>query len=216
MSFEMLVSFFLITVVATLTPGPTMLYIASCGLSQGTKGYLSAGLGVLIADIIYFIIAVTGLSAILLASHELFSILKWLGAAYLIYLGCKLIFSSNSISLDGDPVNNNVPLKVHMIRNAFINGFFIHLANPKTILFFSALLPHFINTDKPMLIQFVVIGAILISTQAVASIIYGSMGNVIRAYAVKSQSSRKLGIVSGCILIIAGLWLATTRKSQIA
>ncbi len=207
MSLESIVTFFLITVVATATPGPTMLYIASCGLSHGYKGYLPALLGVLVADFIYFLLTITGLSVILLVSYELFYLIKWLGVAYLIYLGVRLIFSNYSN-------DNKKNILAHQIvfRHAFLKGFFIHLANPKTILFFGALLPQFIDVEKPVLLQMVIIGFILVLTQAIISVVYGAMGNRIRVSVKKSYSGRKLNVVSGFLFIVAGIWLATVRE----
>jgi len=211
MSLDLIVTLFLITTVATMLPGPTMLYIASCGLSHGTKGYLAAGCGVLVADAIYFILTITGLSVILITSYELFSLVKWLGVAYLIYLGFKIIVSNKTITFTENDLADNA----QTIRRIFLKGFLIHLANPKTILFFSALLPQFVNSDNPILFQILLVGAVLFFTQAAASILYGSMANSIRVYVKTSGSSQKLNIISGFILIVAGLWLATVSRSKI-
>ena len=208
MSLEMLVIFFLITLTATATPGPTMLYIASSGLDQGVRGYIAAGSGVLVADFIYFFLTITGLNAILIASYELFFLIKWLGVIYLIYLGLKIIFSKSSTSIK----NNNISVEAGLIQRFFIKGFIIHLANPKTILFFSALLPQFINTEEPLFYQAVIIGTILMLTQAGMSIVYGEMANRLGLIYGKTYSGKSLTIVSGILLIVAGIWLATVRR----
>lgn len=208
MSLETIVTFILITIVATVTPGPTMLYIASCGLSHGSKGYLPAGLGVLIADFIYFLLTITGLGVILLASHELFFLIKWLGVLYLVYLGVKLIFSNFSNSFEkNDDITHEMAF-----RYAFLKGFIVHLANPKTMLFFGALLPQFIDIKKPMLLQVLIIGFVLLFTQAIVSIAYGVMGEQIRDKIRNSYVRRRMNIVSGLLFMIAGVWLATMRR----
>ncbi len=208
MTLESLFAFFLITVVATAIPGPTMLYIASCGLSQGRKSYLGATCGVLIADLIYFILTITGLSVILLASYELFALIKWLGVAYLIYLGVRLIRSDTSINLKENKHHtyNNV------FREAFFKGFFVHIANPKTILFFSALLPQFINPEAPLFFQILLIGIVLIVTQAGVSIIYGATANHMRTHVSRSYIDKKLNLISGGLFCSAGIWLATIQR----
>lgn len=208
MTFESLFAFFLITVIATAIPGPTMLYIASCGLSQGRKSYLAATCGVLVADLIYFILTITGLSVILLASYELFSLIKWLGVAYLIYLGVKLIRSDSSINLKE---NNNSTCE-NVFPETFLKGFFIHIANPKTILFFSALLPQFIDPEQPLLFQISLIGIVLILTQAGVSIIYGATANRIRMHVSHSYIGKKLNLISGFLFVAAGVWLATVQR----
>ena len=93
MSLDTILAFSLVTIAAPAAPGPTVLYVASCGLNHGVRGYVAGSLGILVADLIYFLLTVTGLSAILLTSYELFSLIKWLGVAYLIYLGLRLILS---------------------------------------------------------------------------------------------------------------------------
>ncbi len=208
MSLETVVAFIIITIVATVTPGPTMLYIASCGLSHGSKGYLPACLGVLVADFIYFLLTVTGLGIILLASHELFFLIKWLGVLYLFYLGVKLIFSNYTTSIDK---NEEFSHKI-VFHHAFLKGFVVHLANPKTMLFFGALLPQFIDVEKPMLLQVLIIGFILLFTQAIVSIAYGVMGERIRAKVRSSYIGRRINIISGFLFMAAGVWLATMRK----
>ncbi len=208
MSLETIITFILITIVATVTPGPTMLYIASCGLSHGSKGYLPASLGVLVADFIYFLLTVTGLGVILLASHELFFLIKWLGVLYLVYLGVKLIFSNCSTSIE----KNEKFTHGIVFHHAFLKGFVVHLANPKTMLFFGALLPQFIDLEKPMLLQVLIISFILLFTQAIVSIAYGVMGEHIRTKLRNSYIGRRINIISGLLFIGAGVWLATIHR----
>lgn len=207
MPLESILSFFLITLVATATPGPTMLFIAACGLSNGVAGYIAGGLGVLVADLLYFILTVTGLSVVLLASEELFYVIKWIGVFYLIYLGVQLIFLRNSQTSPSD-----FSVGEFAFRKTFLKGFLIHLANPKTILFFSALLPQFINPTESLYVQMSIIALILIITQAATSILYGAMADVIRRKLSAQYLRTRLNVVSGFILIIAGAWLATLRR----
>jgi len=208
MPLETIVTFILITIAATVTPGPTMLYIASCGLSHGSKGYLPTSLGVLVADFIYFLFTVTGLGIILLASHELFFLLNWLGVLYLLYLGVRLIFSNYVTSID----KNKEYTHEIVFHHAFLKGFVVHLANPKTMLFFGALLPQFIDVEKPMLLQVLIIGFILLFTQTIVSIAYGVMGERIRAKVRSSYVGRRINIISGLLFIAAGVWLATMHR----
>ena len=210
MPYDLAVAFFFITLLATATPGPTMLYITSCGLGQGVGAYLAACLGVLIADLIYFALTISGLSAILLASYDLFFFIKWLGVIYLIYLGIKLISSGISSSLG----QNNMLVK-NSLRRIFVNGFIIHISNPKTILFFSALLPQFMDPLSPLREQVLTLGAILVTTQMTVSIFYGALANRVRTITAKASSGRIISIFSGMLLLLAALWLASLRRDPL-
>jgi len=208
MSLESSVTFFLLILVATALPGPTMLYVASCGLSHGRKGYLPAGLGVLVADFIYFMITVTGLNAILLASYELFFFIKWLGVFYLLYLGLQLLRDKKSNSLEERVVIADTAL----FYQAFLKGLLIHLSNPKTILFFGALLPQFINVERPILLQMTVIGLMLLLTQAFMALVYGAMGYRIQQGVKTAGKEGVIKRASGVLFIVAGVWLAMARR----
>ena len=193
MSLESILTFFLITFVATATPGPTVLYIASCGLSHGTRGYIAGSLGVLVADLIYFILTITGINAILLTSYEIFFLVKWLGTAYLIYLGMGLILSAFSHSIKAKAL----PARGKTFRRIFMDGFILHSANPKTVLFFSALLPQFILPEQPMFLQMSVLGAILLFTALSVFFVYGAMAARFRIHVSRSHWSKVLNMTSG-------------------
>jgi homoserine/homoserine lactone efflux protein len=208
MTFETIIAFFIISLVATALPGPTMLYIASCAITQGSRGYIAAGLGVLLADFIYFLVTATGLSVILLGAYDWFFLIKWLGVAYLMYLGFKLLLNKSRVSLN----QQNIKTPKKSFRRLFTSGFLVHLANPKTILFFSALLPQFINPNQPLFFQLLIIGVILLFTQATMSVIYGATANHIRTRFIQPHFLNKLNIISGGLLIAAGAWLATLRR----
>jgi threonine/homoserine/homoserine lactone efflux protein len=85
-------------------PGPAVLYVTSQGMFGGMRSGLPAALGVLAADLIYIVLSVIGLSAVLAASYELFTLLKWTGAVYLIYLGALLLRSTFSKSMNTAPM----------------------------------------------------------------------------------------------------------------
>lgn len=208
MPLETILTFFLITFVATVTPGPTVLYVASCGLSHGTRGYIAGSLGVLVADLMYFILTVTGINTILLTSYEIFSLIKWLGTAYLIYLGMGLILSAFSHSLE----TKVLPARGKTFRRIFVDGFILHSANPKTVLFFSALLPQFISSEQAMFFQASVLGAILLFTALCVFFIYGVVATHFRILASQSNLSKFLNLTSGSLLVSAGMWLAAVRR----
>ena len=96
LSVEAIVSFLLVSVVATATPGPAVLYVLSAGISGGLRGYGPGALGILCADLLYFALSMAGLGTFVLASYHLFLAIKWAGAAYLVWLGLRLWWVARS------------------------------------------------------------------------------------------------------------------------
>src|SRR5579863_917688 len=121
-------------------PGPAVLLVLSQGLRHGTRKAVFSILGIVAANTAYFALSATGIGAVLMASYRLFFAIKWIGAAYLVWLGLSALFGRGSIlsvSPSGDPRSNPGRL--------FTNGFILQMSNPKALLFFTALLPQFID-----------------------------------------------------------------------
>jgi threonine/homoserine/homoserine lactone efflux protein len=122
-----------------VTPGPDVLYIASCSVRQGWRSGAVAALGISAGCFIHITAAAFGLSALLMASATSFAVLKICGAAYLIYVGVSLIVQR--------PATSATPAVVPTrIRKVFLQGFLTNALNPKVALFFLAFVPQFINT----------------------------------------------------------------------
>lgn len=122
-----------------LSPGPDMIYLLSRSVAQGRRAALVAALGINTGGYVHLIAAVTGLSAILATSATAFTVVKWIGAAYLIYLGVRILIGHSKplqISPEG--------LKGADLKSVFWQGFLSDALNPKVALFFLALLPQFI------------------------------------------------------------------------
>jgi homoserine/homoserine lactone efflux protein len=125
-----------------LTPGPAVLLVVAQALGRGAAASVWATLGILTGNALYFVLSATGLGALLLASYELFSLVRWLGAAYLIWLGVRA-FSGRSAT------RSTAPTVAMGRRRTFVNGFVLQAANPKALLFFVALLPQFHRARRP-------------------------------------------------------------------
>ncbi len=124
-----------------LTPGNDMLYVAARSASQGTKAGIVSSLGIMFGCMVHIIAAVIGLSAIIAGSAVAFNIVKYLGAAYLIYIGVRSILNKKkSLGLKKN-------IKALSYRTIFFQGFATNVLNPKVALFFLAFLPQFINID---------------------------------------------------------------------
>jgi homoserine/homoserine lactone efflux protein len=141
----------------SLSPGPAVFYTVSQGARGALRRTLPAAAGILTANGIYFALSATSLGAIIAASSRFFTIAKWVGAAYLIFLGIKALRSANSmhgVALGGDPAEEGRDL-----RSVYLGALMLQLANPKALLFFLALLPQFIDPSIPVVPQMLILAA---------------------------------------------------------
>jgi len=136
-----------------VTPGPDTLYIVGRGTTQGLRAGVVAALGIGAGTLVHISAAAFGLSAILAASAGAFTAIKLIGAAYLVYVGLSLAFSSST------PLNQTgtTPLATASLGTVFMQGFLTNVLNPKVALFFLAFLPQFVEADaanKPLAFLF--------------------------------------------------------------
>jgi threonine/homoserine/homoserine lactone efflux protein len=124
-----------------LTPGPDVLYIAGCSLKSGVRAGMVAALGIVSGCFVHLLAAALGVGALLATSATAFTALKWLGAAYLLWMGVKLLASRGSSMLPSDAPA--APVVVSLWR-VYLQGFFTNVLNPKVALFFLAFVPQFI------------------------------------------------------------------------
>ena len=200
--------FFVVCLASTATPGPAVLYVTSQGMLGGMRSGLPAALGVLAADAFYIVLSVTGLSAVLAASYELFTVMKWAGAIYLIYLGIRLLRSAFSKSVVTMPATPPVSS-----RKSLFSGFALHAANPKALLYFGSLVPQFVDPTHALGSQLVSLATIHLSTAAAVLLAYASLSAHFRRSTLSATASRTLKVAAGSSLISAGVSMALLRKS---
>jgi threonine/homoserine/homoserine lactone efflux protein len=148
--------FVLSALLLNITPGPDTLYILGRSSSQGWRAGAVAAFGIGAGALVHICAAALGLSAILAASATAFSAVKYLGAAYLLYVGIALIRSSADA-----PAAGNIDVRSVSLRNIFLQGFLTNVLNPKVALFFLAFLPQFVAADAPSKpLAFLFLGAI--------------------------------------------------------
>ncbi len=127
-----------------LTPGPDVLYIVTHSLRSGARAGIVAGLGITAGCCVHIVAAALGVGALLAASATAFNLLKWAGAAYLLYVGVKLLRSrASGDPLDADTLTGAPPVSVDL-RRVFSGGFWTNVLNPKVAIFFLAFVPQFI------------------------------------------------------------------------
>ena len=139
-----------------LTPGPDVLYIVSHSLRSGVRAGILAGFGITAGCFVHIIAAALGLSALMAASSTAFAVLKWLGAAYLLWVGVRMLFSRASSAAPALAAAGPASAK-----SVFLGGFWTNVLNPKVALFFLAFVPQFIapGTDNKAL-AFVLLGVL--------------------------------------------------------
>jgi homoserine/homoserine lactone efflux protein len=147
--------FLMMETALSLSPGPAVFYVVSQGARGGLRRTLPAAAGILTANGIYFALSATSLGAIIAASGRFFVIAKWLGAAYLIYLGIRALLSVGST----ESVNLSMPAQTGDRRRVYLGALTLQLANPKALLFFLALLPQFIDTGRAVVPQMLLLAA---------------------------------------------------------
>jgi len=196
------------SLVLNITPGADMLYVATRSASQGVKAGIVSALGIMAGCVVHLVAAVAGLSAIIANSATAFSIVKYLGAAYLIYLGLKTFFSTqNKFDL------KTVPGKISLSR-VFWQGVATNVLNPKVALFFLAFLPQFVDINSgEVKWQILLLGTWFNISGTIVNIlvalVFGRMGNWFakRQWFINWQNK-----ITGLVLLGLGIKVALSSR----
>jgi threonine/homoserine/homoserine lactone efflux protein len=194
-----------------IIPGPAVLYIMARSIDQGKKAGLVSVLGVTLGGSIHVLAGALGVSAFLMTSVTAFHIVKYLGAAYLIYLGCKtLLFSSNSTT-------SEIPKSPRKkLTKILYQSMLVEIMNPKTALFFLAFFPQFISTSAGSVpVQFLLLGTIFIILAFISDGLYALLSASIRNRMIGSKDSSKLiNQITGYLYIVLGVFSAFASPSK--
>ena len=189
--------------VLLLTPGPAVLYVVTRSVAQGPRAGLVSVLGVHAGTLVHVAAAVAGLSALLAASATAFSVVKYLGAAYLIYLGVRQVRARAADAVDARP--DAAP----GLSRAFVDGFVVNVLNPKTALFFLAFLPQFASVTRGAVsAQIACLGLVFVALGLITDALYAlTAGRVAHWLRVRGNGALTRRWVPGTIYI--GLGVAT-------
>ncbi len=197
-----------------LTPGPDSILIMSRSAANGWRAGSVAAFGVCTGCYVHVFAAALGLSAILASSATAFTIVKLIGAAYLVYMGLSALFSRSKTKADAERSSNKRELQLSR-KSIFIQGFLSNALNPKVALFFLAFVPQFIDHDASnKALAFLVLGSIFIFN----SLIYCNLLAVVTAFAsnrlkVSQTISNLLNKTIGALFVSFGLKLAFMTRS---
>ncbi len=158
--------FLLAALILLLTPGPAVLYIVARSLDQGRRAGLVSVLSIEVGNSVHVLAAALGLSALILSSALAFSIVKYLGAAYLIYLGLRRLFAR-------DPIQQPAGFQRQSLRRIFRQGVIVAILNPKTALFFLAFLPQFVDPSQgSVTAQLLTLGCLFVLMAVITDSLY--------------------------------------------
>lgn len=193
-------TFFLVS----LTPGMCMTLAMVLGMTQGVKRALWMMLGELVGVGLVAFAAGAGVAALMLKQPALFELFKWVGGAYLIYLGVMMWRSRGRMAIP-DEVVDTAPAKR---RELALQGFVTAVANPKGWAFFVALLPPFIDAGRPVIGQLLGLIVIILTLEFCCLLLYATGGKSLRHLLGRGGNVRLLNRIAGTLMIGVGLWLA--------
>jgi homoserine/homoserine lactone efflux protein len=208
MTLKILLVFAATEFLLSMTPGPAVLLVISQGMRFGFTASIRGTLGILTGNAIYFALSAAGLGALLIASAKLFEIIRWLGVAYLVYIGLRMLVSKPEAKAAEDSPHGARRRSLRL----FSLGLITQLSNPKAIVFFTALLPQFISPGEDVFRQFVVLGMTSISVEFPVLLVYGLIADRGVSLIPKGRLSVLPDRVAGAFLIGAGIGLASMRK----
>jgi threonine/homoserine/homoserine lactone efflux protein len=201
--------FLLAALALLLIPGPAVLYIVARGVAQGKKAGMASVLGIELAGLCHAMAAAFGLSAILLASSLAFNLVKYVGAAYLVYLGIKTIVSKATA-----PAGDNSPPP--SLSQLFRKGFMVQLFNPKTALFFYAFLPQFVDPARgSSILQILLLGVLFVLLATITDSIYALISSGVGRMLTRRVGFRRIQkYVTGGIYISLGVAAAVSGSGK--
>jgi threonine/homoserine/homoserine lactone efflux protein len=206
MNLEHWLAFAAASAIMLAIPGPTVLLVISYAFGHGRKSALATVAGVALGDFTAMTASMLGLGALLATSAALFTGLKWIGAAYLIYLGIKL-WRAPAGGLGEEAAPEMKP------RRIFLHAFAVTALNPKSIVFFVAFLPQFLVPSAPLLPQMILFEATFLVLATLNAAIYALAASAARGTIRKPSVQRIVNRTGGSLLIGAGLLAAGWRRA---
>lgn len=185
----------------SITPGPGILYVLSRSLHGGRREGILSCFGTFIGGMVHVVAAALGLSAIVMTSAIAFSIIKYAGAAYLVYLGLRMLLERQTVSSTDRPGT--------MQTSALRQGIVTEVLNPKTALFFLAFIPQFVDPASSAVTQFLLLGTITASLNFTADLVVVSFaGPIGQAFQSHRRFRQRQQVFSGCTMIGLGAYVA--------
>jgi threonine/homoserine/homoserine lactone efflux protein len=207
MTWQIWLLFVITEAVLSATPGPAVLYVLSQAVRRGPGKSVWASWGILSANALYFALSATSLGAVIVASARLFFIIQWLGAAYLVALGLSSFFGKTYVK--SLPENTASHSGFRILRD----GLVLQAANPKALLFFTAILPQFVNPHHEVAGQILVLGVSSILVEFAILFVCGQLAGRALVGARHPRFQKINNRIAGGLLIGAGVGLGRLRRA---
>jgi len=200
------IPFLVAAIILAITPGPGMAYVVARTVTGGRKEGLASCLGTGLGGMLHVLAAALGLSLLVAQSAMAFSVVKYIGAAYLVYLGLRLLMQKRP----SQPVD---AVRAQGVLRAYVEGIAVEALNVKTALFFLAFLPQFTSVSEPLVPQLVVLGSICVALNTLVDVaaVVGAH-RLLQSQAGRSTRSRWLTRASGVTMVGLGAYLALARR----
>src|ERR1044071_3237627 len=200
-----LVAFAVASLALAITPGPGIAYVVARTVAGGRREGLASCLGTGIGGLVHVIAAALGVSVLIAQSAFAFSVVKYLGAAYLVYLGIRMLMQKH-------PLEGAARVELRGATRAFAEGIMVEALNVKTALFFLAFLPQFVSAHAPIAAQLVLLGSICVASNTLVDVlvVFGA-NRLLQSNTARSARARFLTRISGRTMVGLGVFLATAR-----
>lgn len=189
--------------VMAITPGPANLFAIATGMERGKGAALVSVVGMNAATLVWFGCSALGLGALILAFPKAFHILAYAGAAYLVWLGLKSLWAGIKNA------ESHASATVRAGRSAFMDGFMVQIANPKILLFFSGVLPPFLDIKRPLVPQLIMFACATIGMDLISMSSYGLGGAALSSRMNEPGFRRGFAILVGVLLITAAVLIVS-------
>ena len=207
MQFDIWLTMFLAALAISISPGAGAVVSMNYGLKYGLKKSYPAIFGLQVGYLIQTFIVVIGLGAIIAKSVMIFTIIKWIGVAYLVYLGLSKIFEKVEIVQDEEQINS------YDAKKAFISASLINLTNIKATVFLVAFIPQFLDPNISIWLQFVIIGLTLCLVDVFVMTGYSSMASKLK-FLIKDVKAMKIqNRITGVFLILAAVLMSNAKRA---
>jgi homoserine/homoserine lactone efflux protein len=209
MSIETWLAFAAASAVLLIIPGPTILTVISYSLTHGRSAAISLIGAVALGDSTALVLSLVGLGSLLAASAMAFTIVKWLGGAYLIYLGVKMLRAG--LSAAADPATRTAATSSRW--NLFVNTYAVTATNPKGIIFFMAFLPQFVDPAAPVARQMWILAVTFVALAIVNATLYTVFAGYAASLLISGKARRWFNFGGGSLLSAAGIWTLLARRA---
>ena len=200
-------AFLIAAIVLAITPGPGIAYVVARTVAGGRKEGLASCFGTGVGGMLHVLAAALGVSLLVAQSALAFSVVKYVGAAYLIYLGIRLLMRKNH-EFHALDVSAQGP------RRAFLEGIVVEALNVKTALFFLAFLPQFVSANQPLIPQMVALGCICVTLNTAVDVVaVFAADRLLKSRAGRTARARLLTRASGITMLGLGAYLALAKRN---